>query len=283
MLGRLRMDVRACKQAYRDMSRRIFEKTVWSLPGQIWWDAYWDKPWFSGERLETAIKTIVSKELSLAEKNRLQAAGIRPEDASVLNEHGTNTRSFVCACVEGQFECDRLRSYVPSGGVRGPELSIWQAARRTSAAPLYFPSITLSGRCYFDGGMQSNNPILEAVREATQEHPNRTFDAIVSIGTGKCEPVNPAGGLLNFINSLVSRATNTEIRHNDFLADCSGFRDLYSRLQGTERLGAIDLADWRKLDEIERLAEDYLNSPHGQVEMRRCAQQLAWNDVPLAA
>ena len=278
MLGRLRMDVRACKQAYRDMSRQIFQKTVWSLPGKKWWDAYWDKPWFSGERLETAVKTIIVKELSLAEKTRLQAAGTRLEDALLLNEHETNSRCFVCACVKGQFECERLRSYVPSRGTRGSEYTIWQASRATSAASLYFPPVTLYGRCYFDGGMQSNNPILEVVREATQEYPNRKFDAIVSIGTGKSDPVDPDGGLTNLVLSLVSRVTDTELKHNDFLAYFSGLRDVYSRLQETERLGPIDLADWQKLDEIEQLANDYLNSPHGQDELTRCAKNLAWNN-----
>ena len=278
MLGRLRMDVKACKKAYEELSREIFKKTVWSLPKKQLWDAYWDKPWFSGERLEAAVRKVVSQELSLPEKNRLQAAGTNLEDAILLDEQGGNVRCFVCACVAGQHECERLRSYVPSRGTRAADFTIWEASRATSAAPLYFPSITVCGRRYFDGGMQSNNPILEAVREAIQEYPARTFDAIVSIGTGKSDPTDPTGGLENFINHLVGRTTSTEAKHNDFLTYFSGLRDVYSRLQETERLGAIDLADCQKLGEIVQLADDYLNSPTGQSELTRCAQKLAWNN-----
>ena len=56
--------------------------------------------------------------------------------------------------------------------------------------------------------MHSINPIIEVVKEATQEYPNRQFDAIVSIGTGPAEFVTPGGGIINFLLSIKSRATH---------------------------------------------------------------------------
>lgn len=40
---------------------------------------------------------------------------------------------------------------------------IWEAARATSAAPLYFEAMEKDGKTYLDGGMAVNNPIFESV------------------------------------------------------------------------------------------------------------------------
>jgi patatin-like phospholipase/acyl hydrolase len=44
-----------------------------------------------------------------------------------------------------------------------PDIKIWQAARATTAAPLYFKAMTVTtgDRTYdmYDGGMQANNPV----------------------------------------------------------------------------------------------------------------------------
>lgn len=40
MLGRLRMDIESCKQAYRSLSAQMFRKSSWYFPRKVWWDAY---------------------------------------------------------------------------------------------------------------------------------------------------------------------------------------------------------------------------------------------------
>ena len=275
MLGRLRMEVTDCKQAYRELSSSIFKKKEWSLPGRIYWDAVRGTPWYSGENLELAIKTILSQRISMSEKSQLEDEGISVSDAPLKARQSTGSRCFVCALVEGQRNSDRLRSYAVSTGVGGPDCTIWEAGRATSAAPIYFPPITIAGRRYFDGGMHSNNPILEVVREATQENPGRSFDAIVSLGCGKSQSISPGGGVVNVVRSVISRVTDTELRHEEFLRDFSGLTDVYSRFQETEELGSIDLADNSKLDLIEGIARNYLNSPGGEQEIRRCAERLS--------
>ena len=59
MLGRLRMDIESCKQAYRSLSAQIFQKSSWHFSWRVWWDA---KPWYSGDALEGAVKKIVTQD-----------------------------------------------------------------------------------------------------------------------------------------------------------------------------------------------------------------------------
>ena len=191
MLGRLRMDIESCKQAYRSLSTKIFHKSFWYLPGRQWWDAYWNKPWFSGQPLEFAVKQVVKQRISIREREHLQSQGTKVEDAPLRPERETSLRCFVCALADQNHECDRIRSYRSTTDVQGNNFAIWQACRAKSAAPLYFPPFEHGERKYFDGGLEGNNPIIEGVREAIQEHPNRPFKVIVSIGTGKSEPREP--------------------------------------------------------------------------------------------
>ncbi|HVP68443.1 MAG TPA: patatin-like phospholipase family protein [Anaeromyxobacteraceae bacterium] len=69
---------------------------------------------------------------------------------------------------------------------------MWEAARATSAAPTYFPPVSLRGHgkdggqlCLLDGGVFANNPALCALADATYMYgipPDRTL--VVSVGTG---------------------------------------------------------------------------------------------------
>jgi predicted acylesterase/phospholipase RssA len=281
MLGRLRMDVRSCTNAYRRLSRDIFKKTVWSFPGKQWWDAYWDKPWFSGRKLEEATQNLLVEYLTVQQKNNLEVGGISPRDAPLRptgpQDDANTCRTFVCALPGGERQCHRFRSYMPYLNLSGTDCKIWEAARATSAAPLYFPPMSIGEIVYFDGGMASNNPILEAVREAGQEYPMHSIAAIVSIGTGSTAPSPPGGGLFSLINSVVQRVTDTEAKHNEFLEQFPGLRNTYFRLQEENRLGVIDLAACEKLAEIEQISRAYINSARGQADIGKCAEKLARN------
>ena len=53
-----------------------------------------------------------------------------------------------------------LRSYVNSQSPSEvPGIKIWEAARATSAAPLYFPPMHVGQYKFVDGGLQANNPL----------------------------------------------------------------------------------------------------------------------------
>ena len=85
-------------------------------------------------------------------------------------------------------------------GEKGPkELKIWEAARASSAAPTYFPPF---GH-FLDGGILSNNPTVDCIREVIDdldaEGRDPHLDLVVSIGTGN-SPYTEAGPIK--INSI---------------------------------------------------------------------------------
>ncbi|RDW72342.1 patatin-like phospholipase family protein [Aspergillus mulundensis] len=69
------------------------------------------------------------------------------------------------------------------------EIEVWEAARCTSAAPFLFPVYRASnGHAFQDGGMNHNNPVGLAVKEAPSLWTGRPkVDIVLSIGTGSAE------------------------------------------------------------------------------------------------
>jgi hypothetical protein len=83
-----------------------------------------------------------------------------------------------------------LRSYSNLSATDGPptgrhEWTIREAARATSAAPVYFVPIDVYGSSFQDAGSAGfNNPTEIAITEARALWPGRGIGCVVSIGTG---------------------------------------------------------------------------------------------------
>ena len=275
MLGRLQMDLVSCKQAYRDLSKGIFRRAGLTFPGKQWADALRGVSWFSGDALQTAIRQVVRDRIGPAERTHLRETGREPTEAPLFCWDESAAKCFVCAIVEANQECVRLRTYNSNSGADELLYTIWEAGRATSAAPLYFPPMEIQGHRYYDGGMQSNNPILETIEEAYLLHgADAPIRAIISIGTGKSESHEPGGNLIRVMKSLSARTTNTEAKHDEFLRRYGNLRDSYFRLQEPGALGRIDLAASDKLEEVERLAEEYLISEPGRTLISQCVGKL---------
>src|ERR1700761_3095290 len=97
--------------------------------------------------------------------------------ASRINENMTDYRPNQKEhTVEGEKPY-LIRSYDHWGTVpeqmteRNPgiahSISIWEAARATTAAPSYFDPIEISNRKFGDGGFGTNNPVMEMFWEVT--------------------------------------------------------------------------------------------------------------------
>lgn len=121
-----------------------------------------------------------------------------------------------------------LRSYTnPLQMPELPEIKLWEAARATSAAPMYFAPMKVKDHTFVDGGLQANNPLGWLWNEVLQVHgPLRMTDCFLSIGTG----MPPAQALptvsrhpIDFVNGLTGIATNSEIMNIMFRSLLNAF------------------------------------------------------------
>ncbi|KAL2827269.1 hypothetical protein BJY01DRAFT_139686 [Aspergillus pseudoustus] len=122
---------------------------------------------------------------------------------------------------------------------------VWQCARATSAAPLYFQSFYLAplGDCW-DGGLAHNNPAALCHQELRYMWPWKPpLGILLSIGTGFKQPHSPRAGprrtahILHrrhffwplfdtLMSSMDGRASWSSFVHRT----CPGDRDPFSRL-----------------------------------------------------
>jgi predicted acylesterase/phospholipase RssA/pimeloyl-ACP methyl ester carboxylesterase len=281
MLGRLEMDTRACISAYKALAKKIFWRSpltdmLQPLPAMA--GVLLNTSLYSGNVLADSVKQTVKDNLPFGEKEHLLSINQQAEDARLLSSHPLNSRCFVCAVPSGEHKAERIRSYrsINPQARNTSTYKIWEAARATSAAPVLFPRMRIGDRTYFDGALESNNPVIEVIDEALEEFPGAAIDTVISIGTGDSQSPD-LDGPVNMINHFVHRVTSTDVQHQRVLKERT-FRDLlpgYFRLQGEATLGEIDLAGFDKLDEIGRIAEAYLCSPEGKRIVASCAARLA--------
>ena len=281
MLGRLQMDVRSCIVAYRSLSRKVFYRNSWLQflrPFHTVGSMVLGFPWFSGDLLESVICQTVREHISTSEQESLAKGGYDVQDLRFASIKPQKSGCFVCAVPARRRKVERIRSYrsIDPAARDTSNYTIWEAARATSAAPLYFPAIKIKGIDYFDGGLDSNNPVVEVIEEACQEFPEAVIDTVVSIGTGKGTIPDPVPPFSNILLHFIRRSTDTEGQHERVMTE-RVFEDVrhgYFRFQGETDLGEIDLSDADKLDEIEKLANNYLASPTGRHMIACCAAKL---------
>jgi hypothetical protein len=131
----------------------------------------------------------------------------------------------------------------------------------------------INGQRYFDGGMNSNNPILEVIDEAYLLYGrSATFDVVLSIGTGATELSSMGRGIQGFLKTVIERVTNTEAKHQECQKRFPGIP--YFRLNDEKELASIDLADYTKLKDIEQTAKEYIRSAEGRTKIMECASRL---------
>ncbi|PVI06697.1 hypothetical protein DM02DRAFT_709324 [Periconia macrospinosa] len=109
-----------------------------------------------------------------------------PESRTLFGHHGNSARVAVTTTNDDR-ETRLLANYNPGDGRRYLKSSIatWEAARCTSAAPMYFKPFEHDGRTCLDGGLKKNNPIDVSIAEARTIWPHDvTFDLVLSVGSG---------------------------------------------------------------------------------------------------
>jgi predicted acylesterase/phospholipase RssA len=302
MLGRLRMTIDECIEVFQHVSETVFgdipgtfSRLIGGLSG---------KPFFKADRLEKVVKEL------------LISRGVDPDTLLKDSEHArckvyvisqfpfwmplvryfafsiymiTNALilyRFVCATRAQTVQPVLLRSYTTwSEGEENYTCHIWEAARATAAAPLFFEPIKLkvSGATFVDGAMRLNNPISAVLNEADALFPDATFKSIISIGTGWTD----VAGLVveqvkahNVIKTCIDISINANNEAQAFAKGKRG-RDFlenktYFRFDVERGLDTIALEEWKKLDAIDALTEAYLARPDKGRDLRDCAQSLSY-------
>jgi predicted acylesterase/phospholipase RssA len=159
MLGRLRMSLDECEEAYLNLSRMIFAPVHHkaNATGRLV-NFVEAKGKFKHKPLEQCIKDILGRK------------GL-PEDQLLREDDESACKSFVCA-VTGYEHTKVLRSYKKGSydsllGI----CKIWEAARATSAASTLFEPITIGpyNEKFVDGALRHNNPINLAYVESSRK------------------------------------------------------------------------------------------------------------------
>ena len=184
MVGRLRMSVDEAIEEYKDLAAKVFGKQP------------------------SRLKRLLTKNDSTAKWENLKGHfdAWRPsrlaspqEKANRFRSDHARCRTIVCSIKssenDGFQEPFLFRSYDPKESSTIPleripddenNLTIWEVARATLAAPYYFNSIDLLHERYFDAATIIYNPSLEVMREVhLLAGSSGAIDSLLSLGSGK--------------------------------------------------------------------------------------------------
>ena len=191
--------------------------------------------------------------------------------------------SFVCVTNKDVSKPFRLRNY-RSAWEPGTECTIWQAARATSAAPLYFPPIRFGKppANYVDGGLNYNNPVRSLYDEAKNVwgKSNQEIKCILSVGTG-VPPLKATGDTgKQILKSVAAIATDTQKTADEFSEEMAHLPENakvdYFRLNIDRGLENMKLEEWKDFDMLTGATSYYLNNH--KADLDRCANALLDSD-----
>ena len=170
----------------------------------------------------------------------------------------------------------RLRSY-HSSWEPDTGCTIWQAARATTAAPLYFPPIQFGHppRNYVDGGITHNNNPVRALWDEAKNvwGPTRKIGCIFSIGTGVPALHSTGKSGKSIIKSLAHIATDTQNTAKTFAWDMDHLPPAeaiaYFRFNVEQGLQNVKLEEWESFDALTGATDEYLNTRRSEID--KCA------------
>ena len=163
-----------------------------------------------------------------------------------------------------------FRSYPTYSAGEYPEMTIWQAARATSAAPTFFKRLRIgppnAQEELLDGGIGSNNPTKLMMREAYKTfEETRGVACVISIGTGVMDLSEfkpPSLGqkiipkeLIDVLKEMVTDCQEVEKELSRFFTNTSG---VYFRFNVERGLEDIKLEDAKELGNMKTKTIRYL-------------------------
>lgn len=242
LLGRLKFGIDDAVEAYLSISRKVFGQAKGALAVLM------GKTRYSASKLESAMQDVIQR----AEKDG------RASLTEGSGDEEKSCRTFVMAMrksegSEGTFRT--LRSY-STRQVLGDRCSIYQAARATSASPLFFKPVNMgdSALSSVPRSASLNNPALEAVNEARSLYTDRSIDCLISIGAGKTEE---RSGTIGRACGEISDACENAASGVEAVARAEGWIRGYGRLN-VKIKNHGNFNEWDLLKEIRQDTLDYL-------------------------
>lgn len=170
----------------------------------------------------------------------------------------------------------RFRTYESPTGTY-EDMAIWQACRATSAAPIYFPPISMGNppRTFVDGGLGYNNPTQVLRQEATHIWPSRSIGCIVSIGTGVFGSRDVGRSIKPLFETLKAISTDTEKVAREVKEEMEHQfpeQQVYFRFNVQQGLETVGLEEWKEMGRIQTATEAYLQDNWRQV--KACASRI---------
>jgi len=174
---------------------------------------------------------------------------------------------------------------------------IWEAARATTAAPMLFKGIEISGlggikEFFFGSGIKCNNPVKEVVNEARQIYGNNQHvGVLVSLGTGHPGAIGLGEQGLqgkNLISTLMKIANDCEDVADELLQSCINLPQVYFRFNVAHGLEHVSLEEWEKVGEVMVHTRAYLQDSEvsdlvDAVVQHLCCLSLQRQEVTVAA
>ena len=168
----------------------------------------------------------------------------------------------------------RLFRTYKSPEYQSPNCTIWEAARATSATPMFFEPIFIDEEPFIDGGMGRNNPINQVLEEAELMFPHQDIACIVSIGAGQAQTISvpnprppkplfqwllPSNVLpLHVVDAMRKIATDCEESAHDAAQRFEHTPGIYFRFNVDQGLQDIGLEQWDRLDEVRAHTQQYI-------------------------
>ncbi|KAI4130347.1 MAG: hypothetical protein LQ338_001782 [Usnochroma carphineum] len=278
MLGRLRMTVDQCLEAYKGLSANVFEKP----PSRLKRSLHKYSSSTRRDKFEELFTSLRPAQPSANEQNgRFKSDAVRCRTIVCSNRYDLSEK-ISYPYIFRSYQHVTRRTMEPFLYPRNPndtkEFDIWQVARATSAAPSYFKSTRLFEYRYYDAAVNINNPSLEMYKEVSLlSKAHESIELLLSLGTG-----NAKGNTTKAKHSLQKELSDiSDLVHQKIKAAQKQDVFTYYRWDVQDGLQGVRLDEWKPIDSgeitrarIERATNRYLGSPQVQAQIRECAEIL---------
>lgn len=168
---------------------------------------------------------------------------------------------------------------------QGPNCTIWQALRATTAHPDLFKSVEISElnihESFVDGGLGCNNPLPHVLAEAKALYPGRKISTIVSIGTGHAHTIHiPETHCFerllptSVVDAMKNMATDSEQVAHEMGLRFQGIKEVYFRFSVNQGMQNVAVSGWENLGAVNAHTRAYMEEVQCKKALDEAARSL---------